>query len=453
MVVHARGDVHGFDDAHKLELRARTVDFDRRSREAMARGEPELLSRDDHDRITVLRGTTLHVNTRTRVAEAIDSVSVSRDTLNARGQFARFDDESGRGYLLGNPRVWDDQTSVSGDTLEFWSEKRVLTKVRVVGHALMNYTGLRPGTVGEASQLKGDVAEVFIGNDKIDSLVATGSASNEYRGVPQPARPPRKTVPTATPSRCSSRTGRSTARWSRARPRASTDCRCRSATRWRRSAKWSVTRRRASNTWCRRAASCSIDRRTSRTPISSCALTASSTTSTRRRWWRTARRCWKRRAKRCAGQLMTYDLPSHVGTIYQAETEYEKGLYRGGTHSQVGRQQARCAERLVHHLRSARAALSLRVPLHEDLSQGQAGGEAGGVLREERAAVRVAVLRLSDQARPALGVSVSADRVRVQPGQRPVHPQRRLLLGTERLLRHHRRGRLLPGRAIVGDAR
>src|SRR5438876_3668218 len=110
MVVHARGHVHGYDEPHKIDLDSRAMDFDRRSREAVATGDPVLHSRDEHGRVATLRGTTLRLNTDTRVAEALDSVTVERDTLRARGDYALFDDRAGRGWLLGHPRVWDDQT-------------------------------------------------------------------------------------------------------------------------------------------------------------------------------------------------------------------------------------------------------------------------------------------------------------------------------------------------------
>ena len=42
-----------------------------------------------------------------RVAEAIDSVRVMRDTLQARADYGLFDDRADRGWLLGNPRAWD----------------------------------------------------------------------------------------------------------------------------------------------------------------------------------------------------------------------------------------------------------------------------------------------------------------------------------------------------------
>jgi lipopolysaccharide assembly outer membrane protein LptD (OstA) len=188
MVVHARGDVKGMDEKNRIELNARSIDYNRRTREAIATGDPVMKSRDEKDRVAELRAITLKVNTETRMAEAIDSVTVVRDTLRGRADYALFDDNAGRGWLYGRPRVWDDQTEVSGDTLELWSEKRVLNRVRVRGHALMNYKGTRPTTLGESSELSGDIVDVYFRNEEIDSLVAVGSARNLYGGQPRPGK-------------------------------------------------------------------------------------------------------------------------------------------------------------------------------------------------------------------------------------------------------------------------
>jgi lipopolysaccharide assembly outer membrane protein LptD (OstA) len=336
MVVHARGDVHGFDDAHKLELRARNVEFNRRTREAQASGAPELYSRDDHDRITVLRGTTMRVNTRTRVAEATDSVSVSRDTLNARGQFARFDDITGRGYLLGSPRVWDDQTSVSGDTLEFWSEKRVLTKVRVVGHAVMNYAGLKPGTVGEASRLSGDVAEVYFRGNQIDSLVAMGSAKNEYRGQAPPGKTAEEnraqgdTITVFFKDRKLDRAlidGKASGQYHLSVEVGDTTAAQREVVRYDAPRiEYQVPEGRIVLDQSAHLTYSDLELRARRVEydVSQQSMTAHGNP------------VLEEKGDEVKGQLMTYDLPSHVGTIYQAETEYERGIYRGGTIRKAG---------------------------------------------------------------------------------------------------------------------
>ena len=156
------------------------------------------------------------------------------------------------------------------------------------------------------------------------------------------------------------------------------------------------------------------------------------------------------RGDKVTGHLMTYDLESRVGNIYQAATSYEKGPLPRRAHRQGERQGAGREGRPLQHVRSRGPALSLRGTVDEDLPQGQTDREAGGVLRAQRSAARAAVRHLPNQGRPPLRVPVSADGVRVQLGGGALHPQRRLLLGAQRLLRLHRLRRLLRGRSRRG---
>lgn len=186
MVVQARGNVRAVDDANELELRAESVDYDRFDRVAVAIGEPVLYSTDEKGIVTELRAAQLRLDTRARIAEATDSVRVKRDSLHAFGDYARFSDETQEGILLGNPRVWDDQSVVTGDTLEIRAEDRIINRVIVRSNAVMEYVGVRPESVGEETRLEGDRVDVYFTEQEIDSLVATGNARNSYQAPADP---------------------------------------------------------------------------------------------------------------------------------------------------------------------------------------------------------------------------------------------------------------------------
>ena len=187
MIVRARGHVIANDDENKIQLESSAVDFDRRSKLATAFGEPLPLMRatDDDGKETVLHARLLKVNSETRIAEAIDSVRVERDTLRASAHYARFDDNTGRGILVGDPRAWDNETQVKGDTLETIAVKRKLERVIVRGAAVIDYAGARESYKGEKSRLTGSRVDMFVGGSTIDSLVATGKAHNEYSAAPK----------------------------------------------------------------------------------------------------------------------------------------------------------------------------------------------------------------------------------------------------------------------------
>ena len=184
LLVRARGpDVRGYDDEHHLELAARAIDYDRSSHEMVATGEPVLTARDERGKPTLLKAVTLRLNTESRVAQALDSVRVVRDSLRASADSALFDDKAERGWLLGSPRAYDDHTAVSGDTLELWTPGRRLRRVTVRGNAQMNYYGAPPPATGESSRLTGKSIEAWFTDDELDSLLAVGGARNEYAAV------------------------------------------------------------------------------------------------------------------------------------------------------------------------------------------------------------------------------------------------------------------------------
>ena len=189
-LLQARGHVVGEDIANHTTLSADSVDYDRLGHEAVAHGNPVLRTTDKDNRVAEIRAITLKVNNDSRLAEAIDSVRVSRDTLQARADYGLFDDRADRGWLLGHPRAWDDETTVSGDTLEMWTEKRALRRFVVRNNATIDYVGARKDTRGETSRLVGRTVEVFFDKNVMDSLVAVGKARNDYQSVARPGKTP-----------------------------------------------------------------------------------------------------------------------------------------------------------------------------------------------------------------------------------------------------------------------
>lgn len=185
MLVKARGHVIGYDDENRTQLEAQAVDFDRQTKIAVATGEPLLRTKDDDGKETLLRARMLRVNSATKLAEAMDSVTVERDTLRASAQYARFDDQSGRGLLLGKPRVWDGETVMEGDTIETHTVARKLERIVVRGGAAIDYAASREESRGETSRLTGTQVEMFLSGSRVDSLMATGEARNAYTSAPK----------------------------------------------------------------------------------------------------------------------------------------------------------------------------------------------------------------------------------------------------------------------------
>src|SRR5439155_1314705 len=131
LLLKARGHVRGEDLKNKLELNAQAADYHRGTHDAVAWGDPELVAHEEHGPSTVIRARILKVNTESRFAQAVDSVTVERDTLRARGDYGQFDDARNYGLLTGHPRAWDQETVVSGDTLEMFTDSQHLKRVVV----------------------------------------------------------------------------------------------------------------------------------------------------------------------------------------------------------------------------------------------------------------------------------------------------------------------------------
>ena len=328
-VMLARDHVRGIDQENKTELEARSVDYDRVRKVAVGTGDPVLRTHDDDGRVTELRALRLTVDTERRVAEAIDSVRISRDTLQARGDHAVFDDLAQRGWVTGSPRAWDDQTTVSGDTLEFHTEKRAIRAIVVRHDAVMNYVGSRPSTLGEASRLTGDTATVFFTRGDIDSLVAVGRARNQYTGVARAGKTSEHNEAAGDTITVFFRERKI----DRARVQGGAHGTYRIAVDEgdTTAAKKEVVEYDARRIEFRVAESTIVLDQEAHLTYQDLELRARQVKYDVERQTVEAEGSpvLGERSEQVRGGLMTYDLPSRVGTIYDAQTNYEKGLYLG----------------------------------------------------------------------------------------------------------------------------
>ena len=328
-IVRARGRGRGFDDENRIELEAEAIDYDRKNHLAIATGSPLMRSREDGGRVTVIRARELRLDTESRVAEAIDSVTVERDTLRGRADFGRFDDRAQRGMLTGNPRVYDDQTTMSGDTLELFSEDRKLRRVAVLGHAAIDYKGARPNTIGETSRLTGRRADIWFARDEIDSLVAVGEARNEYGSPPREGKTAEINIATGDTITVFFR--------DRKIDRARVDGNARGEYRLAVDVGDTTAAKKEMVDYEARQITFVV-------PEDKIVLEGGARLSYGELQLRARKVVYDvgnetlvaegkpellEKGDRVTGHLMTYDMSSRVGTIYQAETAYEKGLYHG----------------------------------------------------------------------------------------------------------------------------
>ena len=328
-LVQARGHVRGYDDENRIELEAGSIDFDRARKLAVATEQPVMRATDRDGKVVEMRAAKLRLDTETRIAEAVDSVRVVRDTLQARADHAVFDDLADHGWLTGRPRVWDNETAVQGDSIEVYTDHRVLKRVVVRREAVMDYRGLRATTLGEASRLSGDRVDVYFTREDIDSLVAVGAAHDEYQSAPRAGQTPERNVASGDTITVFFR-DRKIAR-ARVEGRAQGEYRLAVAD---------------TDTLAARRERVFYDARQIQyvVPQSRIILDQDAhlvyqdlALRSRRVEYDVDRQTLVaegnpqlvERGDKVTGNLMTYDLESRIGNIYQAETAYERGLYHG----------------------------------------------------------------------------------------------------------------------------
>ena len=346
--------------------------------------------------MTVIRARQLRLNTETRVAEAIDSVTVERDTLHARADYALFDDDA-RARLaareparLGRRDHGDAATRSSSGPSE-----RELERGRGAATADVDYRGDRArhdaaspaASPASASTCSSPTRRSTAWSRSAMRATSTSGAPQrgEDRGEEQRAQGDTITV------FFEERQDRPRARRGQGARRVSVRGR-RRATRRRRARDRAVRRRSASSTSCPRNQIVLEPTRAPHLPRARAqARGASSSTVEQQSLVASGNPELVDRGDKVTGHLMTYDLESRVGNIYQARDRVREGALPRRADPQGGRQRARRAERLVQHVQPATSPhYHFQAQLDEDLPQGQAGGEAGGVLRQERPAARAA---------------------------------------------------------------
>ncbi|MGH7726381.1 MAG: LPS export ABC transporter periplasmic protein LptC, partial [Candidatus Eiseniibacteriota bacterium] len=139
-IAQARGNVTARDSAEALTLTAGAVDYDRRREMARATNSPRLVQDPTEGKgATTLEGDTITVFTKDRLASALGHVRIERDSLRAEAGRAFFDDNAQRGLLLDSPRAWNDEVSVTGDSLEVYTRDRALERLRVRSGGRIDY--------------------------------------------------------------------------------------------------------------------------------------------------------------------------------------------------------------------------------------------------------------------------------------------------------------------------
>ncbi len=185
---HASGHVVSRDSSESVTLTAERLDYDRTQQVTRATDHPRLVqdAKEGSGPVTLV-GDTIVVESKPRVASAIGHVEVVRDSLQATAGHAVFYDKERRGVLSDNPRASTREVDVKGDQLELFTKGKSLDRLLVHGTGTITYVG-NTEQPGETSTLTAQEMQVWFSGEKVDSLLATQQAANEYAGMPVPGR-------------------------------------------------------------------------------------------------------------------------------------------------------------------------------------------------------------------------------------------------------------------------
>ncbi len=180
-MVTAIGNVDAVDRAESTRIKAGRVRYDRRLNYAWAEDDPRLTLEEAAGKSTLVRSMKFEMDNQKRRVYALGHVQVERDKLRATGDRAEFYQNENRALLLGQPRAWDEEGRVQGDTLELrFAGNRVQT-IQVRPNAVVDYESRADSTGrGERNHATGDTVTLYLDGDAARRAWVIGHARSEY---------------------------------------------------------------------------------------------------------------------------------------------------------------------------------------------------------------------------------------------------------------------------------
>src|SRR5437867_2290481 len=179
-VILAQGNVVAVDRAESTTVHAGQVRYDRRADYAWANQNPVLTVEESGGTSTQVRGLSMEFDNAKRAVFAVGDVQVERDQLRAKGDRGEFYQSENRALLVGNPRAWDEEGEVQGDTLEIRMAQRRVESVQVRPHAAVSYEAKGERGRGERSHAAGDTVTLFLPDQESRRAVIVGHAQSSY---------------------------------------------------------------------------------------------------------------------------------------------------------------------------------------------------------------------------------------------------------------------------------
>jgi lipopolysaccharide assembly outer membrane protein LptD (OstA) len=179
-VAVATGSVDAYDSVEKTRVRAKRVRYDRSRDYAWAEIDPVLELEEREGKKTEVRGSAMEFDNARRTVYAIGGVRIRREALRATCGRAEFYQNEQRAVLTDDPRAWDEEGTVRGDTIEIAFADDRLESLRLHPHGVVEYASKADSGRGERNIATGDTITVHFENEQAREAVIVGHADSRY---------------------------------------------------------------------------------------------------------------------------------------------------------------------------------------------------------------------------------------------------------------------------------
>jgi len=109
-----------------------------------------------------------------------DNVIITKDSTEARCGEAEYLRQSNKVILLDNPRVWQKDQHLQGDTIEIYSNNQQIEQVHVLGNAVVISDVDSLVLAGHQDRLSGQKMTIYINQNEIEKIIIEDQATSWY---------------------------------------------------------------------------------------------------------------------------------------------------------------------------------------------------------------------------------------------------------------------------------
>ncbi|MCX5801638.1 MAG: putative LPS assembly protein LptD [Candidatus Eisenbacteria bacterium] len=178
-LVEATGNVTAFDRPNDATVTGGQALYNRNTKVALVTSSPKLVSTDKKGKQTVVVGEEMEFLMDKDIFKARGSVHINREDMEATCQLAEFFRNENRAALSGQPRAWDKDGEILGDSLELLTDGDQIRTVKVFENAQVFYRA-PAGQEAETSLVRGDSIRILMDNEEVKEVFVYGHAHSEY---------------------------------------------------------------------------------------------------------------------------------------------------------------------------------------------------------------------------------------------------------------------------------